>query len=184
MLRNDKLEKNIKNRKVKKIVMIGPESTGKTTISELLSSHFKEPWVPEFARDYLQKINRPYAKGDLLEIAKGQIILEENIKSKAQKFLFCDTDLLVIKIWSDHIYKQCDQWILKEIENRHYDHYFLCKNDFPWKSDPLRENPELGDYFYSVFKQHLIDLNKSFTELDGKVEDRMKKAIEIIAGLN
>src|SRR5688572_24287424 len=164
--------------------MIGPESTGKTTISGLLSKHFSEPWVPEFARDYLQKIGRPYAKGDLLEIAKGQVESEEKIGTEAKNKLFCDTDLLVIKVWSDHIYKQCDQWILKEIEHRKYDHYFLCKNDFPWKSDPLRENPELGDYFYSLFKDILTQTNRPFTELEGPLENRMKKAIQIVGELD
>jgi nicotinamide riboside kinase len=90
----------------------------------------------------------------------------------------------VIKVWSDHLYKNSDEWILNEIENRKYDYYFLCKNDFAWKSDPLRENPELGNYFYSIFKQHLIDLKKPFTELEGSLENRIKKAKEIVAGLN
>lgn len=164
--------------------MIGPESTGKTTMSEMLSNQFNEPWVPEFARDYLIKINRPYAKGDLLEIAKGQIESEEKIQNNVNKYLFCDTDLLVIKVWSDHLYNQCDDWILKQIETRKYDHYFLCKNDFPWKMDSLRENPELGNYFYSVFKNILIEKNQSFTELEGDVDNRLNKAIKIIGELN
>ena len=163
--------------------MIGPESTGKTTLSEKLASVFNEPWVPEFARDYLQKLNRPYAKEDLLEIAKGQIIAEDEQSQKATNFLFCDTDLIVIKVWSDHIYKNCDEWIQNQINSRHYDFYFLCKNDFPWKADPLRENPEQGDYFFDTFKDRLIKEKKAFAVLEGNVEDRLFKATAIIKEL-
>jgi NadR type nicotinamide-nucleotide adenylyltransferase len=165
-------------------VMIGPESTGKTTLCKMLSTQFNEPWVPEFARDYLTKINRPYTKEDLVEIAKGQIESEEKIQNLAHKFLFCDTDLLVIKVWSNHLYKQCDEWILNQIETRKYHHYFLCKNDFPWEKDTLRENPELGNYFYSVFKNILLERKQSFTELEGDENYRLNKAIEIIGELN
>ena len=164
--------------------MIGPESTGKTTLSKLLSKQFNEPWVPEFARDYLTKINRPYTKEDLVEIAKGQIESEEKIQNIATKFLFCDTDLLVIKVWSEHLYKHCDEWILNQIEARKYHHYFLCKNDFTWQNDKLRENPELGNYFYSVFKNILMERNQSFTELEGDENYRLNKAIKIIGELN
>ena len=168
---------------MKKIVLIGPESTGKTIMSEKLSGYFNEPWVPEFAREYLIALKRPYAKGDLLEIAKGQVKAEEDMASSANKYLFCDTDLLVIKVWSDHIFKNCDQWIENEINTRNYDFYFLCRNDFPWKADPLRENPQLGEYFFNVFKDILIHKKKDFAILEGGVEERMQKATAIVKEL-
>lgn len=169
---------------MKKIVFIGPESTGKTTMSRLLSEKFKEPCVPEFARDYLVQRNGTYQKGDLLEIAKGQINSEETKIKEAKNYLFCDTDLIVIKIWSEHIYKTCDQWILKQISERNYDHYFLCKNDFPWQADPLRENPNDGDYFYNLYKNTLFTLNKPFVELAGSVEERIETIEKTLITLN
>lgn len=169
---------------MKKIVLIGPESTGKTTLSEKLAHYFNEPWVPEFAREYLLNLKRPYAKGDLIEIAKGQLKSEDEKSKNAAKFLFCDTDLHVIKVWSDHLYKDCDQWIEDEINTRKYDFYFLCRNDFPWKADPLRENPELGDYFFDVFKNLLIEKKKDFAVLEGNTEDRLFKATHIIKELS
>lgn len=168
---------------MKRIVMIGPESTGKTTLCKGLAEHFKEPWVPEYARNYLEKLERPYQSSDLMIIAKGQLNSEDLLTDKARQFLFCDTDLLVIKIWSEHVYSSCDPWILEMIQKRKYDHYFLCKNDFPWEKDPLRENPEKGDYFYDLFKETLLRENKSFTELKGSVDERLKIAIGILAKL-
>lgn len=165
---------------MKKFVMIGPESTGKTTLSERLAAHFNEPWVPEFAREYLEKLNRPYAKGDLIQIAKGQIQAENRKITQAKEYLFCDTDLHVIKVWSDHLYQSCEKWIEDEINARHYDFYFLCKNDFPWKADPLRENPELGDYFFDVFKNLLITGKKNFAVLEGTADERFQKAAVIV----
>ncbi len=164
-------------------MLIGPESTGKTTLSEKLAHLFNEPFVPEFARNYLQELDRPYNEKDLLEIAKGQIESEEGQLQNANDFLFCDTDLLVIKVWSDHVYQNCNHWILEEIDNRHYDFYFLCKNDFPWKADPLRENPELGDHFFQIFKNLLIEKKKDFAILEGNVEERLFKATSIIKEL-
>lgn len=164
--------------------MIGPESTGKTTLSEKLSQIFNEPWVPEFARSYLEKTNGTYQKGDLVEIAKGQIKIEDLEIKKANKYLFCDTDLIVIKIWSEHIYQSCDEWILSQIAVRNYDYYFLCKNDFPWENDPLRENPELGNYFFDKFKFYLTEMKKPYTELEGSVENRLKKVQNILKTLN
>lgn len=169
---------------MKKIVFIGPESTGKTTMSRMVAEKYNEPWVQEFARVYLEKTNGTYQKGDLLEIAKGQLVEEDLKLKKASNFLFCDTDLIVIKVWSEHIYNGCDEWILNQIMKRNYDHYFLCKNDFPWQSDPLRENPNDGDYFFNLYKQTLTQLNKSYTELMGTVSDRLKTIEKTLADLN
>ena len=88
--------------KTKRILILGPESTGKSTLAEDLAHHFGEPWVPEFAREYLEKIDRPYRFEDLVEIGKGQVLLEDQQAEKAKNFLFCDTDLRVIHIWSEH----------------------------------------------------------------------------------
>lgn len=168
---------------MKKIVLIGPESTGKTTLSEKLALYYNEPWVPEFSREYLLNLNRPYEKDDLLDIAKGQLKMEEEKSKSAVKYLFCDTDLQVIKVWSEHLYQNCDHWIENEISSRKYDFYFLCKNDFPWQADPLRENPELSDYFFDIFKNLLIKQKKNFAVLEGNVEDRLFKAKTIIKEL-
>src|SRR5690554_2291780 len=95
---------------IKKVVVIGPESTGKSTLTSGLSKAFSEPWVPEYAREYLEKLAEKYQYEDLLQIAKGQIAGEEEKIKKAEAILFCDTDLQVIKVWSDHKFERTDPW--------------------------------------------------------------------------
>src|SRR5690606_33055147 len=96
---------------IKKIAIIGPESTGKSTLTKALASKFGEPWVEEYARPYLEKLDREYQYGDLLEIAKGQLKLEDQREKLAKRMLFCDTNLYVIKVWSDHKFQKTDPWI-------------------------------------------------------------------------
>src|SRR5690606_37041701 len=127
----------------KRILILGPESTGKSTLAEDLASHFGEPWVPEFAREYLEKIDRPYIYEDLLEIGKGQVASEDQLADEAKRFLFVDTDLRVIQVWSEHWFGNTDSWVLDEIEKRKYDLILLTDTGLPWAPDPLREYPEL-----------------------------------------
>lgn len=166
-----------------KIVITGPESTGKSTIAQALAKHYNTVFVPEFARDYLNNLERAYNYEDLLEIAKGQIELEENLATKAQnQLLICDTDLLVIKVWSEFKYGQCHPWILEQLAQRRYNHYFLTNIDFPWSEDPLREHPEpeMRLYFFNLYQEILKKRNLPFTVLSGDEERRLKTARKII----
>ena len=170
-------------KQIKKIVLIGPESTGKTTLARQLAEHYKTVWVEEYAREYIKQLERPYKEKDLTEIAKGQIQKEEQKLSKANHYLFCDTDLLVLKIWSINSYQKCDDWILEQIQHRHYDLYFLCGIDTPWEYDPQREHPDLRDYLYGFYKKELQQLGKNFVEIEGNQKSRLEKAIYIINSL-
>lgn len=162
---------------LKKISIIGPEATGKSDLAKALSEYYNEPWVPEFAREFLTNLQRPYHLDDIIEIAKGQLNLEDEIKRTARSFLFCDTDLIVIKVWLVEKYGQCPAWITKEISTRHYDLHFLTYPDLPWSADPLRENPNRGDYFFEVFHRELKSLNLPFRVIKGVDDLRLKNAI-------
>lgn len=171
--------------KPKRILILGPESTGKSTLAEDLANHFGEPWVPEFAREYLEKLGRPYEFEDLAEIGKGQVFQEDQLAQKATQFLFCDTDLRVIHIWSEHKYGKTDPWVLEEIQRRTYDLILLTDTDLPWEPDPLREHPEpeMRQYF---FKKYLELAEKSgfpFLIVTGNRENRLKTALEEIENL-
>ena len=169
----------------KRILILGPESTGKSTLAKDLAIHFGEPWVPEFAREYLEKLERPYQFEDLAEIGKGQVKLEDQLAEKAQKFLFCDTDLRVIHIWSEHRFGKTDPWVLEEIQQRKYELILLTDTDLPWEPDPLREYPELEmrQYFFEKYRKLAEDSGFPYLIVSGDREKRLKFSLEAIQAL-
>jgi nicotinamide riboside kinase len=170
-----------------KIALFGPESTGKTTLANQLSEHFNTVCVPEFARDYLQEKWDKTAQicdvDDMLPIAYGQTQLENELLSKANKFLFCDTNLMVTKVFSEVYYNYCDPLLDKAAKNHEYDLVFLTDIDVPWEKDDLRDKPQGREAIFEVFKQTLIDTNKPFITLSGSKELRLKNAIQISTDL-
>jgi NadR type nicotinamide-nucleotide adenylyltransferase len=170
---------------MKKVVVIGPESTGKSTLSEWLASHYKTVWVPEYARAYIEQLDRPYEQTDLTEIAKGQLALEAEKAAKANQLLVCDTDLHVIKVWSEHKYGACDPWILNAIAEQHYDLYLLTYIDIPWEEDPQREHPDpaMREYFYDVYKKLVQATGAPWVEIRGSITERQSAAMKAVDDL-
>ncbi len=164
----------------KRILILGPESTGKSTLCKELSTYFSEPWVPEFARNYLLNLKTEYDFSDLSTIAKGQIETEDVLASEAKRFLFCDTDLRVIHIWSEVKYGKTEPWILEEIERRKYDLILLCDIDLPWTDDPLREHPdpEMRKFLFDQYLRLSQESGSPFVIISGDGETRLSKAIE------
>lgn len=165
---------------IKKIAITGPESTGKSNLSEQLAFHYNTSWVPEYAREYLGNLNRPYKKNDIVIIAKNQVKSENVIIKKANNFLFCDTDLIVTKIWSEVKYNNCDQWILDKINNNTYDLFLLCNIDLPWENDPLREHPDEREDLMKLFENELSERKLPFLIISGSGKDRLNNAIKAI----
>lgn len=163
-------------------MVIGPESTGKSTLSEALSQALKTSWVREYARDYLIHINRSYTEDDLLLIAKGQVAMEDDGAKAANRYLICDTDLYVIKVWSEHSYSTCHRWILEQIAARRYDLYLLTDNDMPWEEDPLREHGSSywRNYFYEQYKDIVINSGVPWAVIAGNEEERLQAALSYI----
>jgi nicotinamide riboside kinase len=170
-----------------KIALFGPESTGKTTLAIQLAEHFKTAWVPEFARDYLQekweKTEQICDVNDMLPIAYGQTKLENEAVLKANEILFCDTNLLVTKVFSEVYYNLCNPLLDKAARKHEYDLFFLTDIDVPWEKDDLRDKPEGRKSVFAVFKQTLIDNNKPFITLSGDKNLRLNKAISIVNDL-
>jgi NadR type nicotinamide-nucleotide adenylyltransferase len=174
---------------LKKVVIIGPESTGKSTLCDNLARHYKTSWCPEYAREYLLQRGMDYTYDDLLTIAKGQVLLEdehsqtitENIANPAS-LLFIDTDMYVMKIWSEFVFGKCHPFILKNILERKYDLYLLCKDDLPWISDELREYPDAGTrhQLFLMYQDHLINQSTPWELISGDHQNRFRKAIEAI----
>lgn len=177
---------------MKKIVVIGPESTGKSTLCELLASHYHTEWVPEYARAYLEENGTDYTFDDLLKIANGQIKSEDKIALHLQEkqffktqFLFIDTDMYVMKVWCEYVFNQCHNKILNLIAERKYDAYLLCNIDLAWVADELREYPDLKirEKLFYFYKDLLVNQSTPWTIISGDYEARVKNAIHFIDDL-
>jgi len=165
---------------IRKIAITGPESTGKSLLAEQLSQHFNTVWVPEYAREYLENLHHPYDETDIIKIAKGQIKNEQTKLKLATGFLFCDTELIVTKIWSEVKFHRCDQWILSTIEDHKYDLFLLCYIDLPWEDDPLREHPDKRKFLFDLYYQEMVNRKLLFYVVTGKGKIRLANAISII----
>lgn len=177
---------------LKKIVIIGPESTGKSTLSGQLAQHYGTLWCPEFAREYLLKHGTSYGYGDLLTIAKGQLALEYQYTEKimrmgdaAPSLLFIDTDMYVMKVWSEFVFGNCDRFILDQIVERKYDLYLLCNTDLPWVRDELREYPDLETRrrLYLIYRDLMVNQSTPWVDISGGYEERLQKAVNAIDAL-
>ena len=170
---------------IKKIVIIGPESTGKSTLSKALAEHFQTLWCPEYAREYLLKNGTNYSAADLLTIAKGQLKLEDEFLQKIQgetksSVLFVDTDMYVMKVWSEYVFGTCDFFILDTIIKRKYDGYLLCNIDLPWVKDELREYPDEKprQELFAIYKDLLINQTVPWALISGANTERTATAIK------
>jgi NadR type nicotinamide-nucleotide adenylyltransferase len=174
---------------IKRIVVIGPESTGKSTLTEQLAAHYQTAACAEYAREYLYAHGTAYTFDDLLTIAQGQIALEEatvagvitNATQQPQP-IFIDTDMYVMKVWCEYVFGKCHQFILDEIVARPYDLYLLCNIDLPWVKDELREYPEEGPRkeLYHIYKDLLINQSTPWVDISGNYHQRLHTAIHAV----
>jgi NadR type nicotinamide-nucleotide adenylyltransferase len=162
------------------ISITGPESSGKTTLAKMLAAHYDTVYVPEFARTYLTKIHRPYMESDLLEITKGQLQLETQKAAFSKDYLFCDSDITVMKIWATQKYGRCDDWIEEKNRTHHYDLYVLCEPDIAWEADPLRENPNDRYALFDLYIKELEEKKANYIIVNGTKQERLNKVIEAI----
>ena len=183
---------------IKKVVIIGPESTGKSSLCKQLAAYYNTIWCPEFAREYLTTNGKKYAFEDLEIIAKGQLALEEeyfntlntilqkttaeennNYTNKQSSILFIDTDMYVMKVWCEYVFGKCHLSILDEIVQRKYDLYLLCNIDLPWTADELREYPDKKprQEIYKMYQDILINQQVPWVQISGNYEERLNDAI-------
>jgi NadR type nicotinamide-nucleotide adenylyltransferase len=173
------MEKRLQNR-IFRIAVTGPESTGKSELSEQLAKHYKTIFVPEYAREYISQLGREYKYKDLEIIAREQINLQNKAEHKANKILICDTELTVIKIWSEHKFNKCSEWITKNFIKNTYDLYLLCNIDLPWEYDPLREHPHLRKHFFDCYENELRKRDVRYIIISGIGKKRLQNAIKEI----
>ena len=168
------------NRAIKKIAIVGPESTGKSTISQALAKHYNVPWVPEYARYYCAALTADCTLQDEINMFHGQVALEESILAITEtEFLICDTTFLTVKIWSDEILGETPAIVLEALKRRPYDFYILLDIDLPWQEDPLRDFPHLREHFMDIWHKELKALNASYVVVGG-IDDRLHNVIKAI----
>jgi len=184
---------------------VGPESTGKSTLCELLAQHYRMQWCPEFAREYLLTNGKEYSYEDLLDIARGQLALEDEYTAMVKSqwalvndntsvnphilqhanhspMLFIDTDMYVMKVWCEYVFGKCHNYILEQIATRKYDLYLLCNTDLPWVKDELREYPDERNRreLFEIYKDILVNQHVPWVEISGNDEDRLLIAIDAV----
>lgn len=178
-----------------RIVVIGPESTGKSSLCGALATHFDTVWCPEYAREYLTQHGKDYTFEQLDEIARGQLGLEDRFSELATRqwseklepitpkpMLFVDTDMYVMKVWCEFVFGKCHPWILEEIKKRKYDLYLLCNTDLPWQKDHLREYPDLEtrETLLGIYRNLLKHQSVPWEEVSGSGQDRIDAAIHAV----
>lgn len=176
---------NTSGKKLLKVVFFGPESTGKTTLSQDLAAHFNTTWAAEYMREYLQKkwddSKETCQKQDLIPIAEGQIKNEAFAENNADKVVFYDTNLLQLKVYSEVYYNGfCPKEIEKEAQSRHYNLYFLLYIDIPWEADDLRDKPNDREGMFQVFEEALKKNNSSYITLKGDYSKRLETAKTLV----
>ncbi len=160
--------------------IVGPESTGKSTLAIGLAQKYNTLWVPEYARNYLEKLQRPYDASDFREMAARQLNWEQSLMQHANNAIFCDTNLLVLKVWYEHSYKKNNPWLDAKIAATTYTHHFLSDIDIPWAPDPQREHPHLRAYFFKVYEDLLINLGLPYTIVQGDLNQRIAICSQVI----
>lgn len=172
-----------------RVALTGPESTGKTTLSQQLAAHYGTHWVPEYARGYLDArgIGLDYTLADIDAIARGQLAAEDAAAAEAEALglpvLFCDTELLVIKVWAEHSFGQCPGWVEAEMARRRYDLVLLLDTDIPWAPDPQREHPHLRRYFFELYHRELSGQLSNFAVISGDAAHRLEQACFLVDAL-
>ncbi|MEI6151494.1 MAG: ATP-binding protein [Chitinophagia bacterium] len=176
--------------KLQKIVVLGPESTGKSTLSEALAKHYGVVDCKEYARQYLHENGTKYNFEDLLTIAKGQLTIEQQAIQKAEQLfieklknkIIIDTNMYVMKVWCEYVFNDCHTFILDQINKRNYDLYLLADIDLPWSADEMREYPDEKprQELFAIYKDILINQNTPWGIVSGAGDERTQNAIKLI----
>lgn len=170
---------------MKKVIITGPESTGKTTIAEQLARSYDTIWVPEYARVYIENLDRPYVYEDLENIGRRQVEELLHTYPDAQSYVFYDTGLIITRVWFLECYQKCPSFIDQAIRDIAVDMYLLCRPDIEWIVDPVRENKGLNrERLFRLYEEQLIQYNASYSIIEGVGDMRLNNAIQAIGEMN
>lgn len=165
---------------VKKIVLTGPESVGKTSLAEQLAAHFNTVWVEEYGRAYTEKVGNDLTSLDFAHIAGGQMLLEDEAARKANQVLFCDTDLIVTETWGEIYLDHCPQWIIEMNHARRYEGFLLLTPDIAWEKDSIRFYGDRREQHFKRLQEELVSRNLRFAVISGNYEERLQRAVKVV----
>lgn len=165
---------------LKRVAIIGPESTGKSWLTNELANYYNTNKVDEYAREYFRERKYEYSLADLIDIAIGQVKNEENIATISKDIIFCDTEMLVLKIWASEVFGSVPDLIEKQTIEKQYDLYLLCYPDLVWEQDPLRTNPHNREHIYNLFVKELEKNNCNFRVIKEKGVHRLNNAVKFV----
>lgn len=168
------------NKNIKRVALLGAESTGKTTLSRALALRFNTVWVPEYAREYMTLNPGEYDISVVENIARQQLRQEEELASRAKGLLITDTELITSAVWCEDVFGVCPEWISEQIVEHKYDLYLLTSNDLQWVADPVRVNSQRRDYFFNLYKRILEKHQLPYEIISGRYEARLMCAITAI----
>src|ERR1035437_3028148 len=175
------MEKGLQNDKILKIVITGPESTGKSTLSEQLAKYYNTIFIPEYARTYVENLKRPYTYDDVEHIAHQQVKELKEYEYKASGILFVDTYLVITKVWFDVVYQRRPNWIVEAVLQSNIDLFLLCSTDLPWEPDTVLENGgEMREKLFHIYQQELDSFRLPYATVEGKGAKRLANAIELV----
>ncbi len=164
---------------LKRIAITGPESTGKSWLAAEIALHFQTLWIPEFARDFLSQLHRPYTLKDLEFIAVKQFVANSAPQTD-RDWIIADTEMLVCYIWANYVFGKVPELIQSLANQQHFDFYLLCDIDLPWEPDPLREHPEKRSELLALYIQELQKRGLPYGIVSGQDTDRLLHAIHHI----
>lgn len=167
----------------KRVVLTGPESTGKSVLAERLARHFDTVSVEEYGRTYCEKHGMDLTPLDFAHIAGGQLLLEDEAARRAKAILFCDTDLLVTQVWAEIFFNYCPPWIRWASHQRKYDLFLLLKPDIPWVNDGTRAFEEVREAQWKRLREELESRNMPYVEISGNFDERMAQAVKAVENL-
>lgn len=168
------------NKVIRRIAVIGPESTGKSTLCNQLAGHFGSVWIPEFSREYISGLKTRYTLQDIEFCAREQIRLENENLNSSSRFIFSDTELILAKIWCEDVFHVCPLWIEEFIRSKPHDFYLLTTADIPWVKDAVRENENRRDHFFNLYKKELDEHMLPYSIISGSGKARLLSAINAL----
>jgi len=162
-----------------RVVITGPESTGKTELAQALAQRFETSWIPEYARTYVENLGRPYDYDDVIRIAQYQIIQEQEFaQGNEKKIVFFDTWLIITKVWLDLVYGKCPEWIKEHIGSTKIDLFLVCNTDLPWIFDPVRENGgDKREQLFQIYIDEISSFGFNYEIVEGFGQQRTENAL-------